>query len=107
MEEERGEDQRQRNPNDAPDGSILESNFVRPAVKDAQVDGQHREDEKTEANPRQCRSREQMHLRLKIPFGLSLSLVQASAKLFLTVFSLRTVYGSTPSGIRHGCNSTT
>src|SRR5437667_8641877 len=65
MEEERGKDQRQCNPDDAPDGSILESNFVRSAVKDAQVDGQHREDEKTEANPRQCRSREQMHLRLK------------------------------------------
>jgi hypothetical protein len=85
MEEKRGKDQRQGNPDNAPDGSILESNFVRFAVKDAQVDGQHREDEQTEADPRQCRSREQMHLRLKIPFGLSLSLVQASAKVFLTV----------------------
>src|SRR5688572_19068473 len=54
-EQQSREDERERHPDSAPNRSIFVTDFVRLAIKDAEVYGQHQKDKKAESNPCQGR----------------------------------------------------
>src|SRR5437764_6778028 len=61
-EQKAGKNQRERNPDTAPDSRIPRSDFMRLAIEDTKVNRQHYQDETTKSNPCKCRGRQRVHL---------------------------------------------